>query len=461
MPRLFGTAGIRGPYMRALSPELAFKVGLALATHVGGKGSACVGYDTRTTSPLLALSVSAGLMAGGLDVNMLGLVPTPVLAYSIPHTRSSCGVIVTASHNPPTDNGLKCFSSEGMEYTTSMELELEDVILGGGFKYAEWDHVGRLIEAHEVLEHYVEDLYERFAVREGEAVKVVVDCANGSASHVTPRLLRMLGAKVVSINSHPDGFFPGRHPEPRPDVLSYLGHVVKALGAAAGLAHDGDADRLAVIAEDGSFIYNDRVIAFFAKLKLQDKKGTVITSIDTSFVVDEVVERYGGKVVRTRLGKTHEKLKEVGDVVLAAEPWKIIDPSWGPWVDGVYQAVAITSMLVKTGLTISKLFEDIPSYPQERFSIPVPEDRKHDIIARVHERMREEFKGYVSEWDFDGLRLNLDDGSWVLARASGTEPKIRGYCEARSLKRLKEISGKLRRIMMEEVDKAVKERCAR
>ncbi len=456
MGRLFGTAGIRGEYGKIVSPEIAYKVGLAMATFIGGKGAVSVGYDVRLTSPLLSSSVASGLMAGGVDVISIGLAPTPVLAFTAPHLGLDGGVMITASHNPPPDNGIKCFDSKGMEFTEKMEEKLEDIIFKEKFTYAKWDSVGNLEYYPEVVDEYVNKLVLKFMPKKvAKRIKVIVDCANGAASNITPLILRKLGASVISINCHFDGFFPGRTPEPRPDVLVGLGKIAKTAEVDVALAHDGDADRLSALTSSGKFILNDRLIAYYAKVKLHEKgEGVIIVSIDTSFVIDEIVEKYGGKLVRTKLGKTHEKLVEYGSkAIMSAEPWKLIDPDWGYWVDGIYQAALLVSHMIERGVTIEKLLEDIPEYPQVRVSFKVPNEVKRKVVSEVHERMREIFRDYESELSIDGLRLNMPDKSWVLVRASGTEPKVRIYAEARTEKRLKEIYEKTFKLLKEVAEK--------
>lgn len=455
MPRrLFGTAGIRGPYLERVSPLLAYRVGLAVANHVGGRGTVTLGHDVRLTSPLLARMVAAGLMAGGMDTLHLGIVPTPVLAYSVPHTSSKAGVIITASHNPPPDNGLKVFQSTGMEYTERMEEELESLILGDWESlHVSWDRVGRTVEARHLGEEYIEDLYSRFASEPRRRPRVAVDCANGAASSYTPRLARMLGAKVSSINCHEDGYFPGRTPEPRPDVIEPFLEPVGLLGAELLLAHDGDADRLAVAVPGRGFVKQDRLIALYAKLKLTDRRGKIIVSVDVGRAVVDVAERYGGRVLRAKLGKTHEKLLEHPDALLAAEPWKLIDPSWGPWVDGIYQAALIVSQLAGGGGALDELLRDIPDYPSVRRSYRVREEAKEAAVERVFEELRSRFGDRAEENTLDGLRLDFEDGSWVLVRASGTEPKIRLYAEAMDRRRLEELVGEVERLIRSSVSR--------
>ncbi len=454
MPRYFGTAGIRGRYLDKVTPELAYRVGLSVAAYVGGHGTATIGYDVRTTSPLLAQLAAAGLMAGGLDAISLGLVPTPVLAYSVPYTRSRAGIMVTASHNPPPDNGLKVFDENGMEYTVAMEQDLESLIVGDLSKYhAPWNQVGRLVSGEEILEDYVRDLVERMRVSKPKVeLRVAVDCANGTASGVTPRVLREIGSKqVVSFNCHPDGFFPGRHPEPRPDSIRPYVNAASTLGIHALVAHDGDADRLALAIPGIGFIKQDLLIALFAWYKLRDKRGTVIVSVDVGIEVEEIVERMGGRLVRSKLGKLHEKLKETPGAVIAAEPWKLIDPDWGPWVDGIYQAALVVKISLEEGEHPANILRRFPFYPSARISIRLSsDDDKAKLYPVIEERVKTELsKDAVRILEIDGVRIDYGDSSWILVRPSGTEPKIRLYAQATSRNRLEDLLAKAKKIVYE------------
>ncbi len=460
MPRLFGTAGIRGGYLDKVTPELAYRVGLALANYIGG-GSVTVGHDVRTTSPLLAHMAAAGIMAGGSDAVYLGLAPTPVVAYSVPRSRSKAGIVITASHNPPPDNGIKVFDERGMEYTLKMEESLEELILDGDLlrRHAPWNQVGSLVESYDIIDDYVRSIVDKLSPsrRKRLDLKLGVDCANGAASLVTPRILKMIGvSRVVSFNCHPDGMFPGRHPEPRPDVLEPLTRAGEIMGLHAILAHDGDADRLALTLPHVGFIKQDLLIALFAMYKLMDKRGAVIVSVDVGREVEDIVERMGGTLVRAKLGKIHEKLKETPGAVLAAEPWKLIDPEWGPWVDGIYQAALIAMISIEEGETPLDLVVKLPFYPSARISVRFQSDQdKLRVYTRFAERVRGELTNRaVSVSEIDGIRIDYDDGSWLLVRASGTEPKVRIYAQSMDKDRLEEIVEKSLGILLEEAQKA-------
>ena len=460
MPRLFGTAGIRGRYLETVTPELAYKIGLVVAAYVGRQGSAVIGHDVRTTSPLLAHMAAAGLMAGGLDALYMGVAPTPIVAYSVPRSRSRAGVMVTASHNPPPDNGLKVFDHDGMEYTVPMEENLEELIFNGDLKkfHADWDKVGSLISAEEYVEDYIRSLVSGLETsgRDASWLKIAIDCANGAASWVTPRVLRSMGVgRIVSFNCHPDGTFPGRHPEPRPDVLSGFISSAEGLNLHALLAHDGDADRLAVAIPGFGFMKQDLLIALYAMYKLRDKKGVIIVSVDVGLEVEEVVEKMGGKLVRAKLGKLHEKLKEIPAALLAAEPWKLIDPSWGPWVDGIYQAALLVKIAAEEKATPLDLLMRLPFYPSARVSIKLAKNSdKYKLYESVISRVLSELaKGDHKIDTLDGVKLVYEDRSWLLLRPSGTEPKIRFYAQAPDRGRLETLIHKLREIILEEAKK--------
>lgn len=455
--RLFGTAGIRGRYLDKVRPGLAYDIGLSVAAHVGGRGTITIGHDVRTTSPLLALSAGSGVMSGGVDAIFLGLVPTPVLAYSVPHTKSKAGIMITASHNPPPDNGIKVFQYNGMEYTEKMEEELEKILEVKSKFHAPWDQVGRLIDASELGEDYISELASVMMPRTVRYVpRIYIDCSNGAAGNYTPRILRIIGAKVFSANCHSDGYFPAHEPEPRQDVLEPFINVAAPISPDVIFAHDGDADRLSALTVKRGFIKQDLLIALYAKYKLMNGKGTIIVSVDVGNSVSEIVDKYGGRIVRSKLGKIHEKLLEHPGALIAAEPWKLIDPKWGLWVDGIYQAVLITKLMMEEGMSFDELLKDIPSYPWARISIPILGDpnKASSLFEMVKEELLHSFEGYETITQIDGLRIDFSDRNWLLFRISGTEPKFRLYFEAKTTEELEKLSEKTMRVLLSSVERA-------
>jgi phosphomannomutase len=449
--KVFGTAGIRRKYPDVLDPILAYRIGLSVAFVNHNTGDAYIVYDTRETRHLFTASLAAGLMAGGLNIYIVGLAPTPVAGYAALKNRG-LGVSITASHNPPEYNGFKFYDSEGYEYTRTLEREIED-LLDRDLKPLPWDKVGKTYSAPSIVDTYIEDLIGKIGMVKAKwNPYIVLDLANGAAYNVTPRIVRILGGKPLTINANPDGHFPIRPPEPRKDVLESYLSLYRQVNPAVILAHDGDADRLAALDPVEGFIRQDRIIAFYAYLLLRERKGHVIVSIDTGKVVDDVVEKMGGSVERYILGKTHERVKELGagNIVLAAEPWKLIDPRWGPWVDGIWQAALITKTIVEEGKPFSKILDEygIPDYPWDRRSYLIePIDKRDEIYDELVEELSHLLGEPSSIQRIDGVRYDYPDNSWILVRKSGTEPKIRVYMEAMSRDRLK--------IMIERVEKLI------
>ncbi|OYT40378.1 MAG: phosphoglucomutase [Desulfurococcales archaeon ex4484_58] len=438
--KLFGTAGIRMKYPEQLDPILAYKIGLASSSLKLARESYIV-YDSRITNHLFTYSFVSGLLAGGVDSYIIGLAPTPIAAFSA-KKYSGLGVSITASHNPPEYNGFKLYDPEGYEFTRDLERVIEERVEEGS-KPVHWSSVGRVYFRDDIVEEYISELIDVLGDfnRRWEPF-IVVDLANGAAGNVTPEIIRVLGGKPLTINANPDGFFPVRTPEPRKDALEKYLELYKSVNPAMILAHDGDADRLAVLDPVKGFIRQDRIIAYYAYLLLRDRRGRVVVSIDTGKVVDEVVERMGGSIERYLLGKTHERVKELGinNIVMAAEPWKLIDPRWGPWVDGIWQAALLTREVLSSGKPLIKILDElgIPDYPWDRRSYLIePVELRDKIFFDMSEELKSLLGEPIEILDIDGYRYEYDDKSWILIRKSGTEPKIRVYMEAQRSGRLK------------------------
>jgi phosphoglucosamine mutase len=443
VPKLFGTSGIRGSVRNKVTERFALDLARAMSTMLANEGQVVVGSDYRTTSAELRATALGGLLGGGVDVLDAGIVPTPVLAFGARAVGANAGIMVTASHNPPEDNGVKCYSHEGREYIPEEEQILEQFIARRQFTDVTWDRVGTQIVAPDFVDTYAQSILQRVGSLRRK-LKVVVDCANGTTYNLTPLILSKLGCEVISLNAHPDGRFPGRPAEPSPEHLVTACNFVRSLKADLGIAHDGDGDRLAVIDEKGRYVNNDTVLAFFARLLLEENgPGRIITSVDTSSRIYVVARSSGGKVERTRLGKTHALLDEENrkNIRLCCEPWKIIDPTWGFWGDAVYAACRLVQTLDQAKGPLSSLFRGIPENPQKRFFFRCPDESKDVVMAMVSQELTTQED--VSEvWTFDGVRVNFRDESWILVRKSGTEGKIRIYCEGRTPRRLKQLVAK-------------------
>ena len=425
---LFGTAGVRGDVDR-VRPELAVLVGRAAARAADG-ATFVAGRDGRTTGEGLVAAATAGLVAGGADVRQVGVVPTPALAFA---SRGRHGLMVTASHNPPGDNGLKLFA-DGVEY----DHEREAAVAAGVDEtaqadWAAWGAVGR----EHPLANYCASVVD-YAEGHGaslDGLRVVVDCGNGVAAHATPQVLRSLGASVVTLDANVDGHFPARGSKPTRESLTALRTVLAAdEDADLGVAHDGDADRIVVVDGAGELVDRNTVLAVLAEYYVRESDATdpvVVTTPDASARIDERVGAAGGRVERVRLGAIHEgRAASDGTVVFAAEPWKHLHPGWGGWIDGVASAAVVARLVAESGF--DTLTEPVTERPYRKLSVECPDDRKAAAMVDLRECLPDTFSEADATFEH-GIRLDRPDGSWILVRPSGTEPKIRVYCESEDI----------------------------
>jgi len=423
----FGTAGIRGIYGQEVSIRETLSVCYAV-NELLGEGRFGLGFDSRKTSAILAMIASCAMNWYGSDVENYGLIPTPVLAFNIKASKLHAGFSITASHNPPEYAGVKVFGTDGIEFSLEAEHKVEQLMGPAGKKEErELTSFGATFENEEAIYSYREALLKR-ASQSKKSFKILVDCANGAAGGVTPGVLHEFGHHIVTVNAHPSGKFPGRMPEPMPETLVEVAALSRAIGADFAIAHDGDADRLVMIDEQGRVVPDYMLSALVLKIILEHvKRGNVIISVNSSCALEEAARDAGCTVQRSRLGKTFEELyKRRG--IYGSEPSKIVDPRWGYWEDGIYASVLVTQYLSENNLSLSKALEWIPVY--HSFQKNLLPDGILDLEC-VRSRMREEFSGQIESFEeLDGVKLNLKGGGWLMVRSSGTERKVRVYVES-------------------------------
>ena len=434
--KLFGTAGIRGDAATEVTPSFALAVGRAAAAD---GPEFVVGRDGRETGPALVAALEAGLESGGADAVRVGRVPTPALAFA---SRERRGIMVTASHNPPTDNGLKLFV-DGTEYDREAERRIERRMDDGG-EPADWDEWGDDTRAA-VLSDYRTAVaeYARETVGDCEGIRVAVDCGNGTAGLATPQVLRELGAETVALNANVDGHFPGRESKPTSESLADLRAFVEDGDCDLGLGHDGDADRIVVVDADGEVVHEDTVLAVLGSFYTRASGSVdpvVVTTPNASERIDDRVEAAGGRVERVRLGALHEGTDDAlsaggdgTDVVFAGEPWKHVHTAFGPWIDGVASAAVICALVARDGLP--ELRDPVTERPYRKVSVECPDDRKERAMSLLRERLPEEFPEAGVDTEY-GVRLTLEGAAWTLVRPSGTEPYVRVYAESEAVDRL-------------------------
>jgi len=423
---------VRGIVNVDLTPVLAAKIGLAVVTFSKAK-RVLVARDTRVSGLMLENALISGLLAGGAHVRCLGIVPTPVLAYLTRKLNADAGVMITASHNPPQYNGIKIFDKDGVAYGDRSQDEVEKVIEDESFRLVDWRSVGEATSVDE-SHRYVEMI--RKTVKLHKKWYTIVDPGCGATYSLAPMIFESLGCKQTAINSQPDGLFPARSPEPNSESLKPLAKIVQELDADAGIAYDGDGDRVAFIDDEGNFVDFDRVLAAYAAYVAKKKgEGIVVTNVEASMCVEKMVEEKGGKVVRTKVGDVYvaEAIKR-HKAVFGGEPcgaW--IHPQFHYCPDGILSSVMLLKALENEDKSLSEFIAETPQYPILRENITCKNEIKHEVVEKVGEGLKAAFPAYKDFSRVDGVRLALENG-WILVRASGTEPLVRLTVEGESLK---------------------------
>ena len=448
--RLFGTNGIRGLVNEELTPEMAVKVGCAIGTFFEN-GTLLVGYDARTSGPMLAKAVVAGLTATGCDVLLAGMAPTPALQYAVKYNKLRGGVIVTASHNPPEYNGIKVVWNDGVEISREQEIAVEDIYFNERMRFSKWSDVGETRDLPGVIDDYVKAVEKHVdtAAISRKHFHVVVDAANSVGALAAPRLLRELECKVTTINANIDGTFPGRPPEPRPENLRDLSLTVKAMNADLGVAYDGDADRSIFVDEKGQIHMGDESFALVEKYFLKDNPNEkVVTPVSSSSLIKDIADAYKGKIVWTKVGSVTvaQTMKKLKAKLGGEENGGIFYGPHQPVRDGAMSTALILQIMARTGEKLSRLIRELPQYFIEKDKVECKEELKEKVLEKLISEVKE-----LNINTIDGVKIWFKDGQTILIRPSGTEPIYRLYAEAKTERKaqklVKEYTLRLRKIV--------------
>lgn len=383
--------------------------------------SVVVGRDGRHTGGALVSAFAAGAESVGCETTLLGVVPTHVVAWTA-RERDAYGATITASHNPPEDNGVKLFRDDGCEFGTEDEREVERLV--DETETARWDGwtEARETDADEVTDAYLDAVFD-YVGDVSLDLRIAVDCANGVGARTTVPALKEVGCDVVAVNAQTDPTFPGRGSKPTPETLAEFVAFVRRGGFDLGFAHDGDADRLVVVDGEG-IVSEDAVLAVLAA---RHAPGTVLTTPNTSPRVDEDVREAGGDVERVALGTISEEARG-RDVAFAGEPWKHVFPDFGGWVDGTVSAVEVALTYANDVM----VFDGMRDVDVTKKSVACDDEKKKAVMEDVGGKLRDRYDDTDATFDTaDGVRVDLgdEDGRWFLVRASGTEPLVRVYVE--------------------------------
>jgi phosphoglucosamine mutase len=420
MGRLFGTDGVRGVYGRDLTLDIARDLGRAavqvLSRTEGEAPTFAIGRDTRASGVALEGALVEGIVTAGGNVILAGVVPTPAVAFLAAEEGVSSGVVISASHNPPEDNGIKFFGSRGFKLPDRLEDEIEEQIARGEDGDA---RAGRIVDAPAGVDRYLDHVASCAEVRL-DGLRVVVDCANGAASGFTPRLLERLGAEVVAMNVEPDGSninagCGALHPE-------VVAERVVSVGADAGVAHDGDADRAMFADASGDVIDGDQVMAACAVAMRE--RGALVGDAIVATVMSNVgfhraMDERGIRVISAPVGDRYvlEQMLEHGVALGGEQSGHIIFRDDATTGDGLITAVRFLSLAAARGVPVSELAAVMRRYPQVLLNIEVAHKERLERAAEIWDAVR-------------AGEAQLDGSGRILVRASGTEPLVRVMVEA-------------------------------
>ncbi len=432
---LFGTNGVRGIANEYLNPELAVNLARSLGTYMGSKGTVAIGCDTRISGQMLKSAAIAGALSTGLNVIDVGIVPTPSIQYYV-RDYADAGIVITASHNPREYNGIKFIAGDGSEFPRDGEKEIEKIYYSGKYALVSWEKTGSFKTDPGVNEYYLKNVINSVdaEIIRSRRFKVVIDTGCGAGSLTLPFLLSELGCQVLTLGAQPDGTFPWRNPEPTPEALTELSKLVKMTGADMGAAHDGDADRIVFMDENGEFINEEILLAMMAKYMLENEKGPIVTPVSSSQRMADVAKDAGVELYWTAVGSINvaRKMMEVNAVFGGEGNGGLIFPKHQYCRDGAVACAKILEILAG-GKKLSELAKSVPEYFNAKTKVP-----SEDTQATM-ERVKLEASGLGLKIDtLDGIKILYEDG-WVLIRPSGTEPIIRIFAEAKKQERAEEL----------------------
>ena len=443
MTLIISVSGIRGIVGDGLSPEVACDFGAAFGTHLGG-GRVVVGRDTRPSGQMIRNAVVAGLAACGCDVHDLGVVSTPGVALMVRRLKADGGVVITASHNPQAWNGMKFLSADGWAFPPEIAAQIRDVYETKAFALTDAVRCGRAERESGTHEAHVEavlKVIEADRIRRG-AFRVVLDSINGAGGTGGAMLLTALGCDVAHVNAEPNGLF-AHTPEPTAENLIGLCEAVREHGAQIGLAQDPDADRLAVVDENGTYIGEEYTLALAARHVLSARPGPCAANLSTSRMIDELARQAGGQVVhRTPVGEAHVARAVLeNDCVIGGEGnGGVIDPRVVPVRDSFVAIGLILDLMAATGKTLSQLVDEIPRFTMVKQKFPCDADKIARVLAEVRRAFADEDLN-----DADGIRIDWPEG-WVHVRGSNTEPIMRIMAEAGDQRTVDDLIARIRTI---------------
>jgi len=447
-PKIFREYDIRGIAGLDLDDTAVEILGRAMGTFFLGRGQSdvAVGRDVRLSSPAYSKALIRGLLSTGCDVADLGVVPTPLLYFSVFHRKMPAGVMVTGSHNPPEHNGFKMMSGEETLYGKTIQA-LYEIVRKGVFPRGD----GRVRKLDIVTE------YQDYVARNvlfARPVKVVIDAGNGTGGSVAVPLFRRLGTEVVDIFCDPDGRFPNHHPDPTlPEAMDALIAKVRETRAELGISYDGDADRLGVVDDAGRIIWGDELLIVFARDILPSRPGAaVISEVKASKVLYEEIAKLGGRPVMWRTGHSliKKKIKEENAPLAGEMSGHIFfNDRWFGFDDAIYASARLVEILSRSEKKLSSMMAGLPkTYATPEMRIYASDEVKFKIVEEVRKALTARYPVI----DIDGVRAIFPKG-WGLVRASNTQAVIVLRFEADTEDDLAAIQKEIRELLQQVINR--------
>jgi len=430
-----GISGVRGVVGDSLTPQLLIGFAQAFGTYLKG-GTVVIGRDTRPSGEMVQRALIGGLLATGCDIVDLGIAPVPTVQMAIRDAVASGGVVITASHNPQQWNALKFIRDDGIILHPHQAEELLSVYYQGNFTLLGNDEIGSVQFDDGAVQRHMDAVLE-LADREAIAaagLKVVVDCVNGAGAVLSERFLEELGCEVVTINDTPDGIFP-HLPEPIPENLKQLEKAVKEHGADIGFAQDADADRLAIVSEQGRAIGEEFTLAFACDAAADATAGPLVTNLSSSRMIDEVACRHHKKVVRAKVGEINViEQMQAHDAGIGGEGnGGIIWAQLQYCRDSFAGMALVLAGLGKRGGTVTDWAGRFAPSEIYKTKMECPASRVQPVLLAVREAYEENALDLT-----EGVKVLWPDGAWLHVRRSNTEPVVRVIAEADTMQDAKQ-----------------------
>jgi len=447
-PKIFREYDIRGIVGRDLDESFVCLLGRTIGTYFVERGRKLValGRDCRLSSPSFAAALSEGLRATGCDITDLGIIPTPLLYFSVFEKKLEAGVMITGSHNPPDHNGFKMMLGEETLYGPEIQ-ELYAILRAGRFAAGKG-----ATRALDIIPEYENAVAGRVSL--ARKLKVVVDAGNGTGGLVAVPLFRRLGCEVLPLYCEMDGRFPHHHPDPTlPEAMDDLVLKVRETGADLGIGYDGDADRLGVVDDTGRLLWGDQLMIVFARDLLPSHPGaTIISEVKASKVLYDEIARLGGRPIMWRTGHSliKKKIKEEKALLAGEMSGHIFFADrWYGFDDGIYSSARLLEILSRTPKKLSGLLADLPrTFSTPEIRIYTSDEVKFKIVDEVRRGLASGHKVI----DIDGVRAEFP-GGWGLVRASNTQAVIVMRFEADTEEALAAIQAEVRGVLQRAIEK--------